>query len=288
MASVACIRSVHRRMVEVFGADGARLAASTSTWAQVLGAVDDDELQRRLDAYVGRRRAPTLSELAGTGARPARGAAAKRGRTGDVDTRIEEARASVERFEELVDDARDAGNFGAAVQAAARRDAAAAALYALEQAAAASRTRDPVLRLERLRGAATAAGSFVAAAKLGDQIEQAKATRRASRRRRRGVASSHLEFLERRVEELLETSEASTGGARVAALRAVVEVRAHLEVARAAVAATDPDLDDETLAAKLEEEAVDMPDEHLAIFVRAYCERHGLDMPRRIHAGGAS
>lgn len=77
--------------------------------------------------------------------------------------------------------------------------------------------------------------------------------------------------------------------AAFAGRRLCLSIKAALEEAQAeARLRVDDNLSDEALAGKLEEEAVDMPDEHLAIFVRAYCERHGLDMPRRIHAGGAS
>lgn len=48
----------------------------------------------------------------------------------------------------------------------------------------------------------------------------------------------------------------------------------------------EEELDDDTLAEKLAEEAVDMPDQHLMVFVEAYCRRYALPVPMRVVQGG--
>jgi hypothetical protein len=175
-----------------------------------------------------------------------------------------------------------------AVAAASRRTSAQASLHALEQTIAASNSRDPVRRLEILRRAASADGSYVAAAHLSEQIEAARSLRRTGRARWKAVAMTTAEFLERQLLDLLDAANTTTGAARVAAIRAATETRKALDIERDGDVGEE--LDDDALIAKFEEEAVDMPDEHLAVFVRAYCERHALDFPRRVHAGhgGAS
>lgn len=88
--------------------------------------------------------------------------------------------------------------------------------------------------------------------------------------------------------DLRAAVKANSWQAAAALRRLALQIKAALEESEAAARAASDDLDDAQLLEHFESEAQHMPDAHLEPFVRAYVDRHGLDWPRRVHAGGTS
>jgi hypothetical protein len=68
--------------------------------------------------------------------------------------------------------------------------------------------------------------------------------------------------------------------------RLVLQIRSAIEDAEAVEAAQAMSLAPEEAREKMAEAAADMPDEDLVVFVKAYCDRHELDWPKRVIVGG--
>jgi hypothetical protein len=76
-----------------------------------------------------------------------------------------------------------------------------------------------------------------------------------------------------------------SGIAKIQALKSAEKTREKLTLAIEAEKGQGEMSDAEVVIA-IEDSIPDMPDEHLALYVRGYCTRHGLEMPRRVVAGG--
>jgi hypothetical protein len=97
--------------------------------------------------------------------------------------------------------------------------------------------------------------------------------------------ATDVEFLTAALGELMTMQAESTGLQKIQALRAAVDVREQLTAARKA-AEGQGEMSDAEVRAAIEDSIPDIPDEHLAIYVRGYCTRHGLPMPHRSVSGG--
>ncbi len=89
-----------------------------------------------------------------------------------------------------------------------------------------------------------------------------------------------------RIERQIRGAEKAHSFQACAALeRLLLLINGRLDALRRSLA-DEEELDDDTLAEKLAEQAVDMPDQHLMVFVEAYCDRYALPVPLRVVQGG--
>lgn len=95
--------------------------------------------------------------------------------------RIEEIRTSIKRAEAITGAALRADQYAPAVQAQLRATKLRAELDDIVEAARIAEILDPVLRLEAQQQRAMAAGSWVAAAQLGNRLEEARIQAAAAR-----------------------------------------------------------------------------------------------------------
>jgi hypothetical protein len=77
-----------------------------------------------------------------------------------------------------------------------------------------------------------------------------------------------------------------SGVAGVQVLKLAVSLRGQLQAAERIAEAAASSLAPEEAREKMAEAAADMPDEDLVVFVKAYCDRHELDWPKRVLVGG--
>lgn len=95
--------------------------------------------------------------------------------------RIDELRALIARFEDLEADARDANQMSAAVSAAGRAADARRQLASILAEQEVAKERDPVRKIEMLHARAAQDGSWVAAARLSEQVDEARRKQDAER-----------------------------------------------------------------------------------------------------------
>lgn len=203
-------------------------------------------------------------------------------------------------FEELVSQARgltaadeDAGpvvNLPAAVAAATQLAATRRAILDT-RATLAEREYDEETRLRAMADRAAADGSWVAASKMIDLLGELYAKREAANvnadLRKRAIApgAQDSDFYRASLAELLHMQATSSGVAKIQALKEASKVRALLSVAEKAEAGTGP-MSDEEVKEAIRDQAPDIPDEHLVLYVQEWCARHNLPMPVRAMAGG--
>jgi hypothetical protein len=205
--------------------------------------------------------------------------------------RIVELESAIKRFDTLTGAAAKDKQFTAAVNASSRMATLQKELHALRQEIEAADIADPLERLESLRQRAAAEGSWVAAAQFGAQLDalriraEADKTNEAARVLAVSKDATDVEFLTAALNELMTMQAESTGLQKIQALRAAVGVREQLTAAIKA-AEGQGEMSDAEVRLAIEDQIPDIPDEHLALYVRGYCERHKLPMPHRSVSGG--
>ena len=94
-----------------------------------------------------------------------------------------------------------------------------------------------------------------------------------------------MDFYRAVLAELMLMQATETGIAKIQALKAAEKTNEKLTAAIKA-AESQGEMSDAEIRQSIEDQIPDIPDEHLALYVRGYCERHGLPMPHRSVAGG--
>jgi len=208
------------------------------------------------------------------------------------DSRAEELRSQIKKFDGLTAAALGKDQMAAAVSAAAKATALRKELARLECDVAAA-ALGPVERLEALRRAAVEDGSWVAAAQLGRQAAEERdraETHRANEALRLAAAAegaTDVEHLRWVLSELTYLTGTCTGLAKVQALREAGKVRLLLDAAIKAAEGESADTDEE-VREQIRESLPEIPDDHLALFAEEWFSRQGQQMPLRTVAGGRS
>lgn len=209
--------------------------------------------------------------------------------------RLRQLEGEAKLFASLVEQARGEGNpeaaqLGPAVQAAAQYAATTKAIADIQAALLAEEMSEEE-RLTFLASRASADGSWVAASKLSSLVSdlrtkaQAAVANDSARVAALAADATDSTFLRGALQELMTMQATSTGIAKVQALKAAAKIREQLSLALKAEAGTGP-MSDEEVKEAIRDQAPDIPDEHLVLYVQEWCARHNLPMPVRAVAGG--
>lgn len=214
----------------------------------------------------------------------------KTGKNASLTQRLKELQDEAATFEQLADDAAKVGDYGAAVTATAQLASTRNTIADIEAALASDGVPEQE-RLATLADRASAAGSWVAASKMLDLCYQAAerdrmaTTNAALRAAAVAPGATEVDFYRAVLAELFQMQATETGIAKIQALKAAEKTNEKLTAAIKA-AESQGEMSDAEIRQSIEDQIPDIPDEHLAIYVRGYCERHGLPMPHRVAVGG--
>jgi hypothetical protein len=120
-------------------------------------------------------------------------------------TRADDLEEEIRDFERLVNEARGAGQFSAAIAGQVKIAAMRKQLADIRQEIELATIRDEVRRLEALRSRAAADGSYGPAASLGEQLERARARQEAEEAARKEAAKKTPEQIIERVAGMIVT-----------------------------------------------------------------------------------
>jgi hypothetical protein len=146
-------------------------------------------------------------------------------------------------------------------------------------------------RFAALATRASASGSWVAASKMIDLLvstearENAAAVNASLRAAAVAPDATAVDFHRAVLAELMLMQSRETGIAKIQALKEAEKAYERLNLA-IEEAKGQGEMTNDEIVASITDQIPDIPDEHLALYVRGYCERHKLPMPHRSVSGG--